>query len=58
VVYIEVPIRTGILIGYAGIIEKVKKAEAMSEETAKTAEQLNLGKGDRAFESMDQENIR
>ena len=41
-VYIEVPIRAGILIGYAGIIEKVKKAGAMSEETAKTAEQLNL----------------
>ena len=36
-VYIEVPIRTGILIGYAGIIEKVKKAGAMSEETAKSA---------------------
>jgi hypothetical protein len=46
-VYVEVPIMaTSMFIGYARIVEKVKKAGATSEETARTAEQLNLRKGD------------
>lgn len=37
---------TSMFIGYARIVNKVKKAGAVSEETAKTPSQLNLMEGD------------